>query len=257
MRRLSANLSTLFPGVPLADRFGRARALGFDLVEIQYPYDWSGPGVGLGWAGLAQRLDLINARPGAGPERGLACLPGREADFRSGVTLALDYAARLDVPCVHVLSGIADASTSRSVSERLVRDNLTWACAQAAPLGISIVVEALNPIDVPGYFLRSLEDAEALIAEIEGLRLLFDVYHCRKAGGDPVAALHRCRSMIAHVQIADVPDRHEPGTGSVDWPAVFEALDAIGYDGPMGCEFTPRDAAGPDMAWTRSLSLAG
>jgi len=253
--RFSANLSTLFPGLPLGERFGRARALGFELVEVQYPYELPPPALAQALRDNGQEMVLINAPAGTGPERGLATLPGRERDFRDSVAQALDYAQALDVPLVHVLAGIPDRDTPRETSAALARDNLAWAVEQASSRGVRLVVEVLNGIDVPGYFLRSLDDAAELIAESgdEGLRLLFDVYHCKKSGGDPVREMRRHASLIAHIQIADVPERFEPGTGSVDWPAVFATIEAIGYEGPIGCEFAPRDAAGPDMSWISRL----
>lgn len=241
--------------MPLGERFGRARDLGFDLVEVQSPYELPPQEIARALRDCGQEMVLINAPAGSGSERGFAALQGRERDFRDSIMQALDYAQALAVPLVHVLSGIPDRATARAADAALARDNFAWALEQASPRGVRLVVEVLNGTDVPGYFLRSLDDAAALIAGSgdDGLRLLFDVYHCRKSGRDPVEELRRHAGLIAHIQIADVPERFEPGTGSVDWPAVFSAITAIGYGGPIGCEYLPRDAAGPDISWMGRL----
>jgi hydroxypyruvate isomerase len=256
MFRLSGNISTLFPGLPLDQRFAAAQALGFDAVEIQYPYEMEVSAIRDALARNGQRLHLINAPLGAGTaNRGLACLPGRQAEFRSSVSKALEYASKLDTALVHVLSGLAPEDASRDEAEATALENFAWGAEQAGKAGIVILLEALNDIDVPGYFLRSLDDAADIVSAVggKGIGLLFDVYHCARSGKDVPAAISRHASQIVHVQIADAPDRHEPGTGSVDWSAAFSALRDAGYAGPIGCEFTPRSPAGADMTWAHGF----
>lgn len=258
MPPLSANLRWLFTDRPFLDRFAAAAAAGFAGVEYPSPYDHA-PG------DIRARLDdhglrqiLINTPPGdaaRGEALGITCHPGREAFFRDGVERALDHAAALDCGLVHVMAGIQPPGVSDDRASATYVANIGWAAERAARAGVRIVLEVQNQHDVPGFFLRTQEQAAAVVEAVGCGRagLLFDIYHRQMAQGDVTGALSRLLPLIAHIQIADVPGRGEPGTGELNWPHLFRHLDAIGYGGWVGCEYRPSNAA---VDW-RSRQFAG
>jgi hydroxypyruvate isomerase len=260
MPRFAANISTLYPEHPLLDRIGAAARDGFAAIEVQSPY-------GEGASELRRALDdarttlvLMNAPQGdmdAG-ERGLAALPGREADFEASIAAAVDYARTVEAPRVHVMSGKPAADTDPAEAERVFVRNLRHACAAFAPHGIRVMIEPINTRDMPGYFLTTPEQAEAIIALVgaNGPALQFDVYHAQIMVGDVSRRIERLFPRIGHVQVAGVPDRHEPDSGEVDYPAVFRRLDRLGYAGWVGCEYRPARGASPGgtsagLGWMR------
>ncbi|MBE0695123.1 MAG: TIM barrel protein [Aquamicrobium sp.] len=254
MLRLSANLSTMFAELPFLERFAAARRAGFAAVEAQYPYDHAVADVAAARREAGIPLVLLNAPKGTREgDRGLACLPGRQDEFREAVETALDCSAALGNRLVHVLSGVPDAECDRESCAAVWRANMAWAADRAAQAGVGIVVEALNPGDVPGYFIRSLDDAVALLRALgkDNAGLLFDVYHCARAGEPVVAQFRACMPWIRHVQIADAPSRAEPGTGDIDWSGVFAAVERSGYQGFVGAEYTPRAGTLAGLAWAR------
>ncbi|OCW58378.1 hydroxypyruvate isomerase family protein [Hoeflea olei] len=254
MLRLSANLSMLFGDLPFLDRFPAARRAGFTAAEVQYPYDHAMTDVAAALADSGLDLVLINAPPGAQPgDRGLAAIPGREAEFRDEIALALAWSSALGNRFIHVLSGVPGESHSRAACLDTWHANMTWAARQARAAQVGLLVEALNPVDVPGYFIRSLDEAVALLGRLEGpgAGLLFDVYHCARSGEPVVAQLKACAPWTRHIQIADAPARGEPGTGDVDWKAVFSAIEATGYRGFVGAEYSPRAATLDGLGWAR------
>ncbi|KGF67902.1 hypothetical protein LL06_19685 [Hoeflea sp. BAL378] len=254
MLRLSANLSTLFGELPFLDRFAAARRAGFMAVEVQYPYAHAKSDVAAALADSGLDLVLVNAPPGLQPrDRGLAAIPGRETEFRDGMELALSWSSALGNRFVHVLSGVPGESQSRAACLEVWQANMDWAAEQARAEGVELLLEALNPTDVPGYFVRSLDDALALLGRLEGpnVGLLFDVYHCARAGEPVVAQLHACAPWTRHIQIADAPARGEPGTGEIDWKAVFSAIAATGYRGFVGAEYSPRAGTLEGLGWAR------
>jgi len=246
MPRFAANLSLLYPELDFLARFAAAARDGFQAVEYLFPYAWPA-------AELAARLQahglqqvLFNAPPGdweAG-ERGLACLPGREAEFRAGFEQALDYAGALACPRIHVMAGLAPLGADPAVLQATYLNNLRWAAVQAAPQGVTVLIEPINLRDMPGYFLSQQAQAHAVVAEVgaPNLKVQMDLYHCQIMEGDVAMKLRQYLpgGRIGHLQIAGVPERHEPDTGELNYPYLFALLDELGYDGWVGCEYRPQ-----------------
>ena len=257
MPRLCANLVFLFGEIPFLDRFAAAARAGFTAVEYQSPYDHPLPELRARLAanGLAQVL--INTPLGPAGERGLACLPGREADFRDGIEQALEYAVGLGCGCVNVMGGAPPAGVAYDTAAALYAANLHWAGERAAGTGIKLVIEPLNPRDAPGNFLRTQEQAAAIIAAIghDRLGLQFDLYHCQITQGDLTTRLEALMPLIDHMQLADVPGRHEPGTGEIGWDYVFRRIDELGYRGWIGCEYRPLGDTVEGLSWRRRYGV--
>lgn len=256
MPRFAANLSTMYTEHALLDRFAAASADGFEAVEMQFPYEAT-PGE------LAARLRenrlqqvLINAPPGdwARGERGLACLPGREAEFRrSLVEEALPYARALGCPRVHVMAGVAPPDVPPGALQATYRANLAWAVQQAAAAGVLLLVEPIDPRDVPGYFLTHQAQAHAIVEALASpqLAVQMDLYHCQIVEGDLAMKLRRYlpTGRVGHLQIAGVPERQEPDVGEVHHPYLFELVDRLGYAGWIGCEYRPRGLTSEGLGW--------
>lgn len=243
MPRFAANLTWLFPDRPFAARFEAAARAGFDAVEILFPYD-EPAGV------IRKRLDdnglslvLHNAPPGdwrAG-ERGFGGLRARGEDFRRSIETGLETASILGSPRLHVLAGDVRGASTRRAARALFADRLARAAEDAAKLNVTLTVEPLNPVDAPNYLIATTQDALDVLhrAGAPNVRLQFDAYHRERAQGDTVAALERHLPSIAHVQIAGVPDRHEPDVGRLPWREILSVLDAGGYGGAVGLEYAP------------------
>ena len=254
MPRFAANLSMMFNEVPFLDRFARARAAGFEAVEFLFPYDFPAAEIAarLKDNGLSQVL--FNAPPGdwAAGERGQAALPGRQSEFRDGVRRALDYAATLSCPRLHLMAGLTPAGAARDTLLSVYAANLAWAAEECAKAGVLPVIEPINHRDIPGFFLNTTDEAAAIIAAVGGptkLGLQFDLYHCQITEGDLVKTTERQLPLIAHMQVADNPGRNEPGTGEVNWPFVFQAIDAMGFRGWIGCEYRPKGETEAGLGW--------
>ena len=259
MPRFAANLSMMFNEVPFLDRFAAATKAGFQAVEYLFPYDHSA-------AEIRRRLDdhglkqvLFNAPPGewAAGDRGTASLPGRQREFRDGIGRALDYAAALDCPLVHVMAGIPPADVSPVTAAAVYAANLAWAAEQAATAGKRLVIEPINHRDMPGFHLNTVEQGAAVIAAIgaERLGLQFDIYHCQVTQGDVSKRLEALMPVVAHIQIADVPGRHEPGTGELGWAWLFGRIDALGYAGWVGCEYRPAGETVAGLGWRKTFGV--
>ncbi len=261
MPRFAANLSTLFTAHPMLDRFARAARAGFRAVEMQFPYDW--PAEALREQLQAQGLQMVlhNLPPGdfAAGDRGLACDPARVAEFRAGVPQAIAYAKTLGVPRLNCLSGKAPAGVDEATLRRTFVENLRFAAAALADAGLVLLTEPINRFDMPGFYLHSTAQAVALLDEVGAPNAFvqYDLYHAQRTHGELMGTLKRWLPRIGHVQIADNPGRHEPGSGEIHWPFVLPQLDAIGYDGWVGCEYMPADN-GPEgteagLGWLRAL----
>jgi hydroxypyruvate isomerase len=260
MLRFAANLSFQYQELPFLERFEAAAADGFEGVEYLFPYDYPA-------AQLAEQLSqhglkqvLFNAPPGnwnAG-ERGIAALPGREAEFRASFEAASEYAQVLGCHRVHVMAGILPKGGERNVYWRIYRDNLGWATGAAAQIGVEVLIEPINTRNMPGYLLNHQDEAHALIAEIgaPNLKVQMDLYHCQIMDGDVAMRLRDAipgkTPSIGHLQIASVPDRHEPDEGELNYPYLFNVLDELGYDGWIGCEYHPRAGTRAGLRWLRS-----
>jgi hydroxypyruvate isomerase len=241
--RLAANCSLLFTDRPFLDRLDAAAAHGFAAVEWQFAYDHEAATVARRLGDLGIRVALFNAPAGdfGAGDRGLAALPSRSDEFRDAIARAADHASALGCPCVHVMAGI-DGDLDCYV------ENLAWVSEVLAPAGAVVTIEPLNGRDVPGYTLQSPALAVQVCAAAgPGVRLQADLYHLRVLGEDPTAVFDAHLPLIRHVQIAGVPDRHEPE--SDDDAALLAQLDALLYDGWVGCEYVPRTSTESGLAW--------
>lgn len=251
--RLCANLSMMFNEVPFLDRFAAAAGQGFKGVEYLFPFEHPARDIRarLDDAGLQQVL--FNAPPGdwAAGERGTASLPGRQQEFRDGIMQTLDYAGALGNTMVHVMAGIPPAGLRPGVAAALYVANLAWAAEQASPRGVTLVIEPINHRDMPGFFLNTMAQGAAVVEALgrDKLGLQFDIYHCQVTEGDVTKRMEALLPVIAHMQIADVPARNEPGTGEIGWEYMFKTIDRLGYDGWVGCEYRPAAATVPGLAW--------
>ena len=251
MPRFAANLTMMFQEFGFMDRFAAAAAAGFDAVEYLFPYDFEMSQIARALQESQLTQALFNLPPGdwqAG-ERGLAALPGRKSDFRDSVATALRYAAATGVGRVHVMSGIArrddpDASAC-------YRDSVAYLCDRAGEVGLDVLIEPINPRDMPGYFLYDFNYAADLIADLgaPNLKLQFDIYHRQIIHGDVLTGLKTLMPIIGHVQIAAVPLRNEPSTGELDDVRVLTALDDLGYSGFVGCEYRPAAGTVAGLGW--------
>ena len=262
MPRLAANLSYLFTERPFLDRFGAAAACGFRAIEHQFPYSEASE------SAIRQRLlehdlqaVLFNVPPGEEGERGLGGLPGREAEFREGLELALRYCAAADCPRLHVMWGVPGAHMTLDESRATFVANLRAAAPRAAEAGVTLLVEPLNPRDNPGYPLNRQADAHALVAEVgaPNVKVQFDLYHCQIVEGDVAPKLDRWvggpDSNVGHIQIAGPPDRLEPDAGELNYEWLLPRIDALGYAGWVGCEYRPASGTEAGLGWARRWGI--
>ena len=251
MPRFAANLSMMFNEVPFLDRFDAAARAGFTAIEFLFPYDHPAKEIGerLHRNGLTQAL--FNLPPGnweAG-EKGFAALPDRFEDMKQSLHMALPYAQATGVERLHLMAGIADRHDPRAVAA--FRKSLRWAAEFLGPHGLDVVIEPINPRNVPGYFLNDFGFARDLIGElnIPNLKLQFDIYHCQIIHGDVTMRLREMMPIIGHVQIASIPSRHEPDGEELNYPFLFGELDRLAYRGFVGCEYVPRGRTTDGLAW--------
>ncbi|MBO1074504.1 2-oxo-tetronate isomerase [Roseomonas marmotae] len=253
MPRFAANLSMMFQELPFLSRFAAARAAGFAAVEFLFPYEFPAAEIARRLADEGLSQVLFNAPPGDPErgERGTACLPGRQQEFRDGVLKALEYAATLSCPRLHLMAGLAPAGVARDTLTGTYAANLAWAAEECAKAGVKPLIEPINHRDIPGIFLNTTDQAAAIIAAVgpERLGLQFDLYHCQVTEGDIVKRVEKHLPIITHMQVADVPGRNEPGTGEVKWPFVFSRIDALGYRGWIGCEYRPAGETVAGLGW--------
>jgi len=251
MPKFAANLSMLYPELPFLDRFQAAAQDGFKAVEYLFPYAFESHEIATRLKAHGLQQVLFNAPPGdwdAG-ERGLACLPGREAEFRTGIAQALTYAAALDCPRIHVMAGLIPKDSSYESLYPTYVSNVRWAAQEAARQGVDVLMEPINPRDIPGFFLNRQDQAHAIVAEVgaRNLKVQMDLYHCQIVEGDLAMKLRQYlpAGSVGHVQIAGVPQRHEPDLGELNYPYLFSVLDELGYTGWVGCEYRPRSGMQP------------
>ncbi len=253
MPRFAANISLLFTELPFLDRFDAAAQAGFEAVEFLFPYDFKA-------AEIRERLDasgmiavLHNLPPGhwAAGERGIACLPDRRAEFRDSVARGIEYALALGAPQLHCLSGVAPVGVPSETVQATLVENLAFAAKQCANVGLGLLIEPINTHDFPGYVLSRSAQALALMDEVaaDNLFLQYDIYHAQRMEGELAATLEANLPRIAHIQIADNPGRHEPGTGEIHYPYLFGLLDRLGYAGWVGCEYRPLRSTLQSLAW--------
>jgi hydroxypyruvate isomerase len=260
MPRFAANISTLFTERPFLERPAAARAAGFAAIECQFPYAHSAAELQAALADAGLPLVLLNTPPGdfAAGERGLAALPGREADFRDAFARALDYASRLGVPRIHVMAGIPPKGADHASCLALFEQNLRAVAPAAEAAGITLLLEPLNARDVPGYLYSRPEEAAALIERLglPNLKLQYDFYHVQVMRGDLLRNFERFRPIIGHVQFAGAPERQEPDIGEVNYDYLFAALDRLGWDGWVGAEYLPAGRTEDGLGWAVRYGIA-
>lgn len=253
MPKFAANLTMMFNEVDFLDRFAAAASAGFKGVEYLFPYDYEPDQLvaKIEEHGLAQVLHNLPAGDWAAGERGIACHPDRVGEFRDGVGKAIEYATALNCPQVNCLAGIAPEGVSAGELDATLVGNLKFAAEQLESAGIRLLIEPINTIDIPGFMLNYPEQARNLIERVgsDNLYLQHDLYHMQIMQGDLARNIERNMDIIRHIQIADNPGRHEPGTGEINYPYLFGYLDEIGYDGWIGCEYVPAAATQEGIGW--------
>ena len=249
MPRFAANLSMLYNDVDFLDRFAAAARDGFKAVEYLFPYAYPAQELATRLQAHGLQQVLFNAPPGDWDkgERGLASLTGREAEFREGIVKAVEYAKALQCPRIHVMAGLVPQGADAAAVRATYIANVRYAAEQAAPPGIHILLEPINGRDMPGFFLSRQDQAHALIAEIgaANVKVQMDLYHAQIVEGDLAMKVRQYlpTGNVGHLQIAGVPERHEPDVGEVNYSYLFKLLDSLGYDGWIGCEYRPARGA--------------
>jgi hydroxypyruvate isomerase len=259
MPKFAANLTMMYTEHAFLDRFAAAAKDGFKAVEFLFPYDFASNDIKqrLTDNGLTQAL--FNAPPGdwAKGERGIASLPGREEEFKASVAKGLEYAAVLGNEKLHVMAGLIAPDQPREKHRAVYLKNLEYAATEARKANIGIVIEPINTRDIPGFFLNRQDDAQAICDEIgaPNLQVQFDIYHCQIVEGDIAVKLKRdmkrSNAGIGHIQVAGVPERHEPSIGELNYPYLFELIDSLGYEGFIGCEYKPKAGTSEGLGWLK------
>lgn len=261
MPRFSANLSMLFTEHDFLDRFDAAAAAGFKGVEYLGPYDHAPEVVAarLKKNGLSQVLFNLPSGNWAGGERGTAVLPDRVEEFRASVDTAITYAKALGCPQVNCLAGISPAGVAYAQAEDVFVENLKFAAELLEKAGVKLLIEAINTRDIPGFFLNHTNQALAIIDRVGSNNLYFqyDIYHMQIMEGDLARTIEANLPRIAHIQLADNPGRHEPGTGEINYPFLYEHFDRIGYSGWIGAEYKPKAGTEAGLDWFRELNGKG
>ena len=253
MPRFAANLSMMFNEVPFLDRFALAAKAGFKGVEFLFPYDHPAAEIAARLKDNGLQQVLFNAPAGdfGKGERGMAAIPGKQAAFRDSIKLALEYATTLACPRLHLMAGLKPEGVAHDTLTAVYGANLAYAAEECAKAGVKPIIEPINHRDIPGFFLNTTDQAAAIIAAVgpEKLGMQFDLYHCQITEGDVVKRVEKHLPLIAHMQVADTPGRHEPGTGEVNWPFVFKTIDALGFRGWIGCEYRPAGDTLAGLSW--------
>ncbi|HVO89786.1 MAG TPA: 2-oxo-tetronate isomerase [Casimicrobiaceae bacterium] len=260
MPRFAANLSYLFTEVPFLDRFAEAAHAGFRAAEFGFAYDYQLQDVVDHVRESKLEVVMFNAPPGdwALGDRGLASLPDREHEFQAGIVTALRYAKALSCPRVHVMAGLLPAGADRDEKMRRVRTyirNLRFACEEAGREGVTVLIEPINPHDMPGYLLTTQSDAHRCREQVgaKNLKVQMDLYHAQIVEGDLSEKIKRWLPHIGHVQIAGVPGRHEPDNGEINYAYLFRLLDELRYAGWIGCEYRPANSTVAGLTWLYRL----
>jgi hydroxypyruvate isomerase len=262
MPRFAANLSMMYPDLPFLDRFAAAAKDGFKAVEYLFPYAFAQADIQARLKDNGLQQVLFNTPPGGQDvagfdaawtrgDRGTASVPGREAEFRAGFAQALEWADALDCPRIHAMVGLRAEGASAEAADAALTGNLQWAASEAAKAGRDVLVEPINTRSIPGFHLNRQDHAHRIVQAVgaPNVKVQMDLFHCQIVEGDLSAkiAQYLPTGRVGHIQIADVPARHEPGTGEVNWAHIFKTLDRVsaecGWDGWVGCEYNPADAS--------------
>lgn len=259
MPRLAANLTMLFTELPFLERFQAAADAGFKAVEFLFPYAFEVEQIAtpLRTHGLQLVLHNLPAGNWDAGERGIACHPGREGEFRAGVDDAIRYAKALQVPQLNCLVGILPAGVSHEAAREVLVNNLRYAAARLKEHGLRMLIEPINSFDIPGFFLTTTRQALELILATgaDNLFVQYDIYHMQRMEGELANTLKANLSAIGHVQLADNPGRGEPGSGEINYHYLFGLLDQIGYSGWVGCEYKPRAGTTQGLDWIKQYGL--
>lgn len=243
----------LFTEVPFLERFAAAADAGFRGVEFLFPYEHSPEAIAEQVHKHDLQIVLFNMPPGdwTKGERGTACICGRESDFQAGIEQALTYASALRVPRLHAMAGIAPPGASRDACRATLISNLRYAAERLAPHGMTVLLEAINHRDIPGFFVNTQAESYEICTAVgaPNLKMQMDLYHMQVMEGDLATKLRQYAPHCGHIQIAGPPRRTEPDTGEVRYPYLFEVLDEIGYDGWVGCEYRPATTTVAGLNW--------
>ena len=255
MPRFTANLSMLFTEAPFLERFKAAAQAGFSAVEFMFPYEFSKRDVAQALKDNGLELDLHNLPAGdwAHGERGIACHPDRVAEFRDGVDKAIDYAQALNCPKVNCLAGILPTGVTPGAARGVLIENLRYAAEKLQAAKIGLLLEPVNSRDVPGFFVDRPSVGFSILSATgsKNVKLQYDVYHAQVTEGDLANTIEREFDRIGHIQVADNPGRHEPGTGEINYPYLFRRLEELGYSGWIGCEYKPKTTTAEGLSWVR------
>ncbi len=257
MLKFAANLSLLYNEVPFLDRYGEAARDGFRGVECLFPYDEEAGEIRRRLQEHDLQQVLINAPPGvaAAGEKGLASLPGRQTECLDGVKKAIDYALILGVPRIHVMAGIVRDPAARAAAHEQYLETIARAATLLQGAGLDLMIEPINPVDMPGYFLSGQAQAREVMAQVnmDNVRIQMDLYHCQRTEGDVSRHIQSSvgAGLVGHMQIAGAPDRHEPDTGELHYPYLFAQLESLGYDGWIGCEYRPAQGTRAGLGWLK------
>ncbi len=253
MPKFAANVTMMFNEVPFLDRFENAAKAGFEAVEFLFPYAFAAVDIKARLEGNRLKLVLHNLPAGnwdAG-ERGIACLPGREDEFRAGVGKAIEYARALGVPQLNCLAGKTPAGVDEATLRKTFIANLKFAAAELGKAGLKLLIEPINTFDIPGFYLSGTAQALAILDEVgaDNAFVQYDIYHAQRMEGELAATMEKHLARIGHIQLADNPGRNEPGTGEINYPFLFAHLDRIGYRGWIGCEYKPKAETSSGLGW--------
>ena len=255
MPKLAANLSLLFPELDFLDRFAAAARAGFRGVEYQFPYAFPPQALAerARSAGVEVVLHNLPAGDAAKGDRGIACLPGRVDEFREGVARAIEYARAAGCPRLNCLAGVAPPRADRARLRATFVENLRHAAEQCGAAGITLLIEPINLRSVPGFFLNTSPQAEEILASVGAgnLAIQYDLFHMQIVEGYLARTVERLLPKIGHMQLADVPERHEPGTGEINFDYLLRHIDRIGYTGWIGCEYNPLGDTVEGLAWAK------
>jgi hydroxypyruvate isomerase len=247
----------MFNEVPFLDRFAAAAAAGFRAVEYLFPYEYSPEEIGERLREHQLENVLFNLPPGewAAGERGITCIPGREEEFRAGVEKALSYAVSLGVRRLHAMAGLAPANADPGALKATYIANLRYAAGRLAPQGITLLIEAINTRDMPGFYLNTQAQSYAACCAVNlpNIKMQLDFYHTQIMEGDLETKLRKYAPCWGHMQVASVPKRNEPDSGEVNFPYLFRVLDEVGYDGWVGCEYRPAGKTLDGLAWLKAV----
>jgi len=275
MPQFAANLSMMYPDMDFLDRFEAAAKDGFKAVEYLFPYAYAAEELAARLKGNGLQQVLFNMPPGGiDPAsisqaweqgvRGTACIPGRKAEYQAGVKLAMHYAEVLNCPRIHSMAGLLPSGVTRAQAQDTLVANLKWACQTVKAQGLDVLLEPINPRGIPGFFVNRQDHAHEILAQVgePNLKVQMDLFHCQIVEGDVTTKVERYlpTGNVGHFQIADVPLRHEPGTGELNWPYLFDLIDRVsaecGWQGWVGCEYVPADVTqggtSRGLSWLKS-----